>query len=338
MKASYYEGNKTFDVKEKELKAPEKDEVRIKVAYCGICGSDVHIYHGNMDNRVKIPQTVGHEMSGTIDAVGSEVKGYKVGDKVTVRPLDNRLEDASDKGFSHISKKLKFIGIDSEGALQQYWNIFGFTLHHLPDSIDLKLSALIEPLAVACHDVRRSGVKEGEVAVVLGGGPIGTLVAMVARSKGAKVIISELNPSRIELLKSMGFDVVDTKKTNLLEHVNKVSNGALADVVFEVAGVQPTVSTMSEIGGLRARLVVVAIHPVPREVNLHMLFWREQSIIGCRVYEKEDFDTAIEHVSKMDLPLEKIISNVRPLSEIQKLFEEIVANPSGMKYLVDCQN
>lgn len=95
MKASYYEGNKTFTVKEKELIAPAKGEVRIKVAYCGICGSDVHIFHGNMDSRVSIPQTIGHEMSGVIDAIGEGVEGYKVGDKVVVRPLDNRLEDAS---------------------------------------------------------------------------------------------------------------------------------------------------------------------------------------------------------------------------------------------------
>ncbi len=141
MKASYYEGNKTFTVKEKELIAPAKGEVRIKVAYCGICGSDVHIFHGNMDSRVSIPQTIGHEMSGVIDAIGEGVEGYKVGDKVVVRPLDNRLEDASDKGWSHICKKLKFIGIDSEGALQQYWNIMAFTLRKLPDDIDLKLAA-----------------------------------------------------------------------------------------------------------------------------------------------------------------------------------------------------
>ena len=89
-------------------------------------------------------------------------------------------------------KKLKFIGIDSEGALQQYWNIMAFTLHKLPDDIDLKLAALIEPLAVACHDVRRSGLKAGEVAVVLGGGPIGALVAMVAKQQVQRLLFLKL--------------------------------------------------------------------------------------------------------------------------------------------------
>lgn len=337
MKASYYEGNKTFTVKEKELIAPAKGEVRIKVAYCGICGSDVHIFHGNMDSRVSIPQTIGHEMSGVIDAIGEGVEGYKVGDKVVVRPLDNRLEDASDKGWSHICKKLKFICIDSEGALQQYWNIMAFTLHKLPDDIDLKLAALIEPLAVACHDVRRSGLKAGEVAVVLGGGPIGALVAMVAKTTGAKIVVSEVNPVRIKLLKEMGFDVISPAEQDLLEYVKKISNGSLADVVFEVAGVQSTVNAMTEIAGLRARIVGVAIHAQPRPVDLKMMFWRELTFMGARVYEYEDYEKAIDLVNQKVLPLENIISNVQPLTNIQSLFEEIVSNPSGMKYLVDCQ-
>ncbi len=92
MKATIYQGNKTFSVIEKEIEAPAKGEVRIKVAYSGVCGTDVHIYHGMMDKRVSIPVTIGHEMSGTIDAIGDAVSGFQVGEKVVVRPLDNRAE------------------------------------------------------------------------------------------------------------------------------------------------------------------------------------------------------------------------------------------------------
>ncbi len=337
MKASYYEGNKTFTVKEKEMTLPAEGEVRIRVAYCGICGSDVHIYHGNMDARVSIPQTIGHEMSGTIDAIGEGVKGFEVGDKVVVRPLDARLEDASDKGFSHIAKKLKFVGIDSEGAMQQYWNIMASIVHRLPDDVDMKLAALTEPVAVACHDVRRSGLVEGEVAVVLGGGPIGTLVAMVARLTGAKVIVSELNPKRIKMLRGLGFDVVNPAEQDLLKHVSELSNGALADVIFEVAGVQASVNTMTEIAGIRGRIVGVAIHAVKREVDLKMCFWRELSFIGARVYEPQDYEHAIRLVGEKILPLETMVTAVYPLSEIQKAFDQIAQNPSGMKVLINCQ-
>ncbi|GAL62669.1 zinc-dependent alcohol dehydrogenase [Algibacter lectus] len=153
MKATVYEGNKTFKVIDKEIEQPKTGEVQIKVAYVGVCGTDVHIYHGMMDKRVNIPETIGHEMSGVIEAVGEGVSGFSVGEKVVVRPLDDRKVKASDKGFNHICEELKFIGIDSPGAMQQYWNVPAFTLHKLKENTDLKLAALIEPLSVAAHDV-----------------------------------------------------------------------------------------------------------------------------------------------------------------------------------------
>ncbi len=337
MKAAFYEGNRTFTVKEVPTKELGNDEVRIKVAFCGICGTDAHIFHGMMDQRVSIPQVIGHEMSGVVDALGKDVTGFKIGDKIVVRPLDNRLEDESDKGFSHIAKKLKFVGIDSEGAMQQYWNVPSFIIHKLPDTIDLKVAALIEPLAVACHDVRRSDLKAGEVAAVLGGGPIGLLVAMVAKTTGARVIISEVNPIRIKMAQEMGFEVVNPIETDLLAYITEATKGALADVVFEVAGVQASLDIMTEIAGLRGRIVGVAIHGQPKPINLHKFFWRELSFIGARVYEKEDYEAAISLTNSNTLPLEKLITAVKPLSDIQSLFEELDSNPAGMKFMLNCQ-
>ena len=337
MKASLYEGNKTFSVIEKEKEEPKTGEVRVKVAYCGVCGTDVHIYHGVMDQRVNIPETIGHEMSGTIDAVGEGVTEFKVGDKITVRPLDNREEAPSDKGFSHIAKKLKFIGIDSPGAFQQYWNVPAFTLHKLQETTDLKLAALIEPLSVACHDVRMGGLKAGETAVVSGGGPIGLLVALVAKSKGANVIISEVNELRIKMAEDMGFEVVNPVKTDLVEYVDKKTDGALADVVFEVAGVQASLDVVTEVAGIRGRIVLVAIYGESKPVNLFKFFWKELKLIGARVYEKEDYEESIRLVTENKYPFETIITDTKPLEQIQELFESIDTNPNGMKFLVDCQ-
>lgn len=337
MKASLYEGNKTFRIVEKEIEEPKAGEVRVKVAYCGVCGTDMHIYHGMMDKRVNIPETIGHEMSGTVDAIGQGVTGFKVGDKITVRPLDNRAEMASDKGFSHIAKKLKFIGIDSPGAMQQYWNVPAFTLHKLNEETDLKLAALIEPLSVACHDVRMGELKAGETAVVLGGGPIGLLVAMVAKSKGAQVIISEVNPVRIAMAQEMGLEAVNPTKTDLVEYVSQKTDGGLADVVFEVAGVQASLDVMTEVAGIRGRIVMVAIHGEPKPVSLFKFFWKELKLIGARVYEKEDYEEAIQLITENKYPFERIITDVKPLEKIQQLFESIDSNPEGMKYLINCQ-
>ncbi|KSA12276.1 MAG: alcohol dehydrogenase catalytic domain-containing protein [Maribacter dokdonensis] len=338
MIATQYKGDKTFSVIEKEIEAPAKGEVRIKVAYVGVCGTDVHIYHGMMDKRVNIPETIGHEMSGTIDAIGEGVSGFKVGDKIVVRPLDDRKVKSSDKGFNHICEELKFIGIDSPGAMQQYWNVPAFTLHKLKEETDLKLAALIEPLSVAVHDVRMGELKAGETAVVLGGGPIGLLVALVAKEKGAQVIVSEVNETRISKAKELGLDAVNPIKTDLVDYVKSKTDDKRADVVFEVAGVQPALDIMTEVAGIRGRIVMVAIHGQKKEVDLFKFFWKELKLIGARVYEKEDYEQAIRLITANELPFNEMITDVQPLKNIQTVFENIDKNPDGLKVLMDCQS
>ena len=322
---------------EKEIDAPKSGEVRIKVAYSGVCGTDVHIYHGMMDKRVSIPQTIGHEMSGVIDEVGPDVEGFTEGEKVVVRPLDDRLVKPSDKGFNHICENLKFIGIDSPGSMQQYWNVPAFVLHKLKPETDLKLAALIEPLSVAVHDVRMSGLVAGETAVVLGGGPIGLLVALVAKEAGANVIISEVNETRIQMAGEFGLKAVNPTKIDLVQYVREQTEGRLADVVFEVAGVQPALDVMTELAGIRGRIVMVAIHGQKKPVDLFKFFWKELKLIGARVYEKEDYEKAITLITANELPFEKMITDVQPLSNIQQVFENIDKNPEGLKVLMDCQ-
>nr|CUV01048.1 Molecular chaperone GroES [Cellulophaga sp. An8] len=336
MIATQYKGNKNFAVIDKKIEEPKDDEVRIKVAYSGVCGTDVHIYHGMMDKRVSIPQTIGHEMSGIIDAVGKNVTNFKTGEKVVVRPLDDRKVKPSDKGFNHICEDLKFIGIDSPGSMQQYWNVPAFVLHNLKPETDLKLAALIEPLSVATHDVRRSGLVKGETAVVLGGGPIGMLVAMVAKEVGAQVIISEVNPTRIKMAKDLGFDAVNPTEVDLVAYVKSKTEDKRADVVFEVAGVQPALDIMCEVAGIRGRILMVAIHGDKKPVDLFKFFWKELSLIGARVYEKEDYEKSIELITENKLPFKAMITDVQPLSKIQQVFENIDKNPSGMKVLMDC--
>ena len=114
--------------------SPAPGEVRLDVAYCGVCGTDLHIAHGGMDHRVRPPQVIGHEMSGIVAEVGSGVEEIEVGDRVVVRPLDTRGETPADKGFSHISRNLRFLGIDTPGAFQTSWTVPAFTIHRLPDA------------------------------------------------------------------------------------------------------------------------------------------------------------------------------------------------------------
>jgi 2-desacetyl-2-hydroxyethyl bacteriochlorophyllide A dehydrogenase len=331
-KAVYYEGRRTFRLGDGELVAPGPGEVRLDVAFCGVCGTDVHIAHGAMDHRVRIPQVIGHEMSGTVADLGDDVAGLAVGDPVVVRPLDARGEVAADRGHSHISRNLKFLGIDTPGAFQSSWTVPAFTVHRLPPGIDLRLAALTEPLAVACHDVRRAALVPDETAVVLGAGPIGLLVALVARATGARVVISELNPARAEVARSLGFDVSDP--TAVHELVRRLTDDAGADVVFEVSGAPAAVLSMTELAALRGRIVVVAIHPEPTPVKLFDFFWKELELHGARVYEPADYDRAIELLAGSTLPLEQLITRVEPLDRLPALFDDL---GEGVKVLIDCR-
>lgn len=336
MTAVYYEGGGRFSLGEAQPQPPGDGEVRIEVAYSGVCGTDLHIAHGAMDQRVRPPQVIGHEMSGVVAEIGAGVEGFRMGDPVVVRPLDARAETPADKGYSHVSRGLKFLGIDTPGAFQRSWTVPAFTLHHLPATVDLRLAALVEPLAVACHDVRRSELRAGESALVIGAGPIGLLVALVARAQGARVIVSEVNPARLAFAADLGLETVDPG-VGVVERVTEVTGGAGADVVFEVSGAPAAALAMTQAASIRGRVVVVAIYPDPQPVRLFDLFWKELEVRGARVYEPEDYERAIEVVATGALPLERLISRVEPLERLPDVFEELSAGTADIKVLVDCR-
>lgn len=337
MLAAQYVGNKGFQVVEGQMVAPAADEVRLQVGFVGICGTDMHIYHGVMDQRVAPPQIIGHEMSGTIVEMGANVKGFAIGDRVVVRPLDYCGEcPACTAGHSHVCHKLKFMGIDSPGAFQNSWTVKARTLHKLPENIDLKQGALIEPLSVAVHDISRARLKAGEKAVVIGGGPIGQLVALVAKSVGAEVMISEVNQVRNEFAQKNGIKTVNPLEQDLDAAVKEWTNGKGADVVFEVSGVKAAIEAMTKIVSVRGRICMVAIHSQKPEVDLFQFFWKELELVGARVYEAADFDMAIELVASGKVKLEPFISSVSSLNNIGSAFASMDNNPAGMKALVSC--
>jgi 2-desacetyl-2-hydroxyethyl bacteriochlorophyllide A dehydrogenase len=337
LKAAYYQGNQTIRIGACVPVAPAPGQVQIQVSHCGICGTDLHIFHGKMDRRVQKPLVMGHEMSGTIAALGDGVQGFAVGDRVTVRPLDQCGScPACRAGHQHICQRLKFIGIDSPGAFQGLWTVPAHTLHRLPAALSMAQGALIEPLAVACHDVRLGGVKEGEYAVVQGCGPIGALVAAVAKAAGARVLVSEVNPFRLELARELGVEAVNPLETDLVELVTEQTGGAGADVVFEVSGSPAGAEMMTKLPRTRGRIVVVAIFAEAPKVELFKFFWRELKMIGARVYEREDFDKAIQLAASGTLPLERLITRICPLEELESGLRQMERGGEAMKILVKC--
>ncbi|HEU5427495.1 MAG TPA: alcohol dehydrogenase catalytic domain-containing protein [Actinocrinis sp.] len=316
---------------------PGPGEVELAPAYVGICGTDLHIFHGDMDARVKTPAVIGHEMSGRVVRVGPGVDGFAPGDAVTVMPLRyDGTCPACVRGHQHVCQNLDFIGIDSPGAMQQRWTVPADTLIPLPDSLPLDHAALVEPTAVAVHDVARAAVQSGERVLVVGGGPVGVLIALVATAAGAQVRVVEPSAHRRHLAGQLGLAAWDPAADDVPALVQQWTGGAGADVSFEVSGAQAGVATAVDALAVRARLCLVAIHPRPREVNLHRFFWRELTLIGARLYQRADFETAVRLIAEGTIPAAQLITKVVPLSETPTAFQALEAGGEMMKILIDC--
>ncbi len=339
MRAAVYLGNQTFRVQEHEPRPPGPGEVQLDVAYVGICGTDLHIKHGAMDGRVTIPAVIGHEMSGTVRAVGDGVGGFGPGEAVTVMPLDwcGRCP-ACLAGHQHVCHDLVFVGIDSAGAMQESWTVPERLLVRLPDGLALDHAALTEPLAVAVHDVRRGQVRRGERVLVVGGGPIGLLIACVATAERADVLISEPNPYRRGVAERLGIATVDPATTDVAEEVLSWTGGAGVDVSFEVSGSPSGLRAATHALRVRGQVVVVAIHPEPVPVDLHRMFWRELELVGARVYERADFERASRMLAGADIPAAPLISAVQPLDRIADAFAALESGGEVVKVLIECQS
>jgi 2-desacetyl-2-hydroxyethyl bacteriochlorophyllide A dehydrogenase len=220
--------------------------------------------------------------------------------------------------------------------MQSLWTVPAHTLHRLPDSLSFEQGALVEPIAVACHDVRLADVKPDEYVVVQGGGPIGTLVALVAESRGGRVVMTEINPYRIRLAKDLGLDVINPQETDVVSVVNEETGGAGADVVFEVSGSAAGAELMTKLPRTRGRICVVAIFAEPPKVDLFRFFWRELRLLGARVYEHQDFDAAIQLAASGKLPLDRLVSKVAPIEELAESFHLMESGGDVMKILMRC--
>jgi len=336
MLAAHYEGSGSIRVRETEPRSPGPGEVQIAVAYTGICGTDLHILHGAMDHRVGPSAVLGHEMSGRIGALGPQVAGWAVGDPVSVMPLRWCGDcPACRDGNTHVCHTLTFIGIDSPGSLQERWNVPADVLVRLPADLDLAHAALVEPTAVAVHDVRRAGLLATESAVVIGAGPIGLLIACVARTEAARVLMVEPDSSRRALAVELGFETLDPSGCDVPAAVQAWTQGAGAAVVFEVSSSQQGLDTAVASLAVRGRLVVVGIHPPHRDVDLFRFFWRELTLHGARVYQREDVERAVELVADGAIPADRLISRVEPLAQAAEAFRSLESG-GVMKVLVKC--
>lgn len=301
MRAWEYHGNRRLIRVQRPIPQPGPDEVRVRIAYTGICGTDLHEYYegpvvtelGHHDRTgASAPIIPGHEASGTVDAVGSTVSGVAVGDRVAIEPIWAIPEHGGGYNVNAV-----FHGYHAHGFLADYGVVKATSVHRLPDTVSLADGALVEPLAVAVHAVQRARVQPDDSVVVFGGGPIGLGLATVLRAQGIdRLTVVEPAKPRSDALRRLGFPVLDPHAEHFLRRLEQATGGP-ARVVFDAAGAPAVLDTALQLLCPRGTLVLVATYPRPVGVNGMTMIGKELSIAAVNAYERGDFGTTIDLIA-----------------------------------------
>jgi (R,R)-butanediol dehydrogenase/meso-butanediol dehydrogenase/diacetyl reductase len=318
MLAARYLGPDRIETEEVERPALGPGEALVQVEACGFCGSDINIVAGTHP-RAKAPLTIGHELSGRIVEFNGDAEGLKLGDHVTTYPLIScGVCYACTHGAPHVCRQLRLFGFDVDGGMAEFVKLPIASLMKLPENMPAHIGALIEPLAVTVHGVKRGPVEGVRIAAVLGAGPIGILTALVAQKRGIPhVLISDVLPQRLELAAKVGLTAVPAGP-ELRARIMDLSGNNGADVVYECAGHPSSAKAMTDIVRSRGTIVNLSVFKKPVEIDLQAVNFKEVEIVGSRVYEREDFQEAIDMA--MSLPLEPIVTREFPLEGVADAF------------------
>ena len=315
------------------------DDVLIKIKMIGICGSDIHVYHG-LHPFTKYPVTQGHEVSGEVVEVGKNVKSVKPGDKVTIEPQVRCGKCYPCRhGKYNLCESLKVMGFQTTGAASEYFKAPEINVTKLPDDMDYKKGAMIEPLAVAVHAVSRVGDVNGLNISVIGAGPIGNLVAQTAKALGANVMLSDISDYRLTLGKKTGIEhVYNTKNMDYNDALIDCFGPDKADVIYDCAGNDITMNSAIRSARKGSTIILVAVYAGMANVDLAVLNDHEIDLNTTMMYRHEDYLKAIELVNDKNINLEALQSNVFPFKDYLKAYEFIDANrETSMKVLIDLE-
>lgn len=352
MKAARYFAPRDVRVTETPAPEPRTGEVIVRVAYNGICGSDLHAYVDGASTPEdgphplsghQNPTTLGHEFSGTVAAIGADVQGVEVGQRVAVEPIFSCGEcDQCRRGlFPYCEHGLgpnfsvNSLGLGADGGLSELVAVQARHVYPLPDSLGLDLAALTEPTAVVFEALNRSGFSAGDDIAVFGAGPIGLLLATVARISGARrIFISDVVPERLAKATELGFeDVIDTR-TDSAETRIRTAVAAGVDRAYDCAGVQATLETALGIIKNNGTLMAVAIFGVPVTIPLVLLTIKGVTLKTTLGYSN-NFPRVIALIDRNQDQFRPLITHVTALDDVvADGFERLLNSRSDVKVLV----
>lgn len=327
----------------REIPVPsvEENQILVRIQMIGICGSDIHVYHGEHP-FTSYPITQGHEVSGEVVAMGEGVEGFSVGQKVTIEPqvFCGHCHPCT-HGKYNLCEELKVMGFQTTGVASTYFAVDASKVTPIPQNMSWEEGAMIEPLAVAVHAVRRFGDVKGQKVVVLGAGPIGNLVAQVAKGMGAeKVMVTDVSDYRLELARKCGADVVVNTRNHefgaaMVEHLGPDK----ADVIYDCAGNNITMNQAIRCARKGSTIILVAVFAGMATVDLAVLNDHELDLNTTMMYRHEDYVKAIEMVNEGKIHLHPLMSKVFPFGRYKQAYEYIDANrETTMKILINVQD
>ncbi|HDZ5720722.1 TPA: zinc-binding dehydrogenase [Staphylococcus aureus] len=331
------EGHGNLELLDKEVATPLDDKVKIKVHYAGVCGTDIHTYEGHY--KVNFPVTLGHEFSGEIVEVGADVKDFKVGDRVTSETtfyVCNECEYCESKDYNLCNHR-KGIGTQVDGAFTNYVIAREESLHHIPGEVSYQSAAMTEPLACAHHGVSKIQVNSGDVAVVMGPGPIGLLVAQVLKSKGATVVVTGLDNDKVRLDKAEALHmdyVVNLQQTDLKTYINGITDGYGADVVVECSGAVPAARQGLDIlrkKGYYSQIGIFKDAEIP--FDMEKVIQKEITVVGSRSQKPADWEPSLQLMADGLVNAEALVTKIYDISKWDEAYQHLKSG-EGIKALL----
>ncbi len=313
---------KLIEMDEPQVIGP--NEVKIRVAFTGVCGSELHAFHGTHPFR-KPPLVSGHEFAGEVVAVGGSVTRVKVGDRVTAEPqvpCGHCFECTH--GMYHMCPEKKVLGAHGwTGSFAEYIVMPENTLIVLPQGVSLEHGTLYEPLAVGMHAVRISGCGPGDRALVVGCGPIGLAIVMAAKQRGlSEILVSDAVPYNLDAAMKLGASgKINVREENLRKAIAQSTGGIGVDYTFLAFGNGALVTDAIEVTRKGGTIMEVAVLGNPKEVDFSNFYQKEIKMHGSNVYVAEDFEMVNELVKSGAFDLDLYISHIFPVEDAPKAFE-----------------
>ncbi|WP_044747642.1 zinc-binding dehydrogenase [Bacillus alveayuensis] len=314
-----------------------KDQVKILVKYSGICGTDIHTYEGHY--KVKAPVILGHEFSGEIIEVGENVTEFKPGDRVTSETtfyicgkcIYCRLGDYN------LCSSRKGLGTQQNGSFAKYVIARKESIHKLPEHVDYVSAAMTEPLACAHHAVVKSTIKEGDVVVVLGPGPIGLLTAQIVKTYGATVIITGLSTDklRLEKAKELGVDyAVNIQEEDISSIVKSLTDGYGADVVFECTGAVSAVNMGLDLLKKKGQFIQVGIFAKSEiPIDSEKIIQKEITMVGSRSQKPSDWEPALALMNEKRVNAKALVTHQFTIAQWEQAYK-VIKSGEAIKVLL----